>query len=313
VGVIDSLSAGFRYLSWRFELLLIPVILDLFLWFGPRISVGPLFDEAAKAYQAMGATEGVTPEMGQTVQQMADGLREFGASSNLLSGLVSGTIMHVPSLFVGGVPAPETGLIELVSASEAVVWWVVFSVLGLLIGSIYLGLLARRLPIGGMSGTSAGSFVVAAFRHWLQLIAFVVLVGFVLLLAYVPVSVVVGVLLLISPAIGSAVAGAAGILSMLLLIFLYFVVPALIMDNLAIMGAIRRSIKLVRDNLLTTIGFLLLSTLIGLGFALLLSQLADANTPAAVIAILVNAYIGTGLAMAWLVFYRTQVLKETKQ
>lgn len=276
------------------------------------MSVGPLFEEAAKTYQALGGTEGVTPEMGQAIQQMATGLREFGEASNLLGGLVSGTLMHVPSLYADSAPLRDASIIPLFSVSEAVVWWVVFSLLGILIGCLYLGLLARQLPIGALAGAATGSVMVGVFRHWIQVIAFVLLVFVTLLLVYIPVSVVVAVLLLISPGLGSAVAGATGILSMLLImIFLYFVVPALIMDNLAVIGAIRRSIRLVRNNPWTTVGFLLLSMLIGLGFALLLTRLAELGAPAAVIAIVVNAYIGTGLAMAWLVFYRTQVLRET--
>ncbi|MBK8046968.1 MAG: hypothetical protein IPK16_07490 [Anaerolineales bacterium] len=292
--------------------MIIPIVLDLLLWFGPRMSVAPLFEDAAKMYQSLGVTEGVTPEMGQTIQQMATGLREFGEASNLLGGLVSGTLMHVPSLYADSAPLRDASIIPLFSMSEAVVSWVVFSLLGILIGCFYLGLLARQMPIGAMARAATSSVVVSAFRHWLQMTAFVLLVLAALMLVCIPVSIVVAILLLISPGLGSAVAGATGILSMLfIMIFLYFVVPALIMDNLAVLGAIRRSIGLVRNNPWTTLGFLLLSMLIGLGFALLLARIAELGAPAAVIAIVVNAYIGTGLAMAWLVFYRTQVLRET--
>ncbi|MBA2448513.1 MAG: hypothetical protein H0V51_10865, partial [Chloroflexi bacterium] len=41
-GVVDTLSAGYRIVNRRPWLVLGPVALDLFLWFGPRVSVAPL-------------------------------------------------------------------------------------------------------------------------------------------------------------------------------------------------------------------------------------------------------------------------------
>ena len=52
---------------------------------------------------------------------------------------------------------------------------------------------------------------------------------------------------------------------------------------------------------------------IGLGIALLLIPLSNTTPWGALAAIVINAYIGTGLAMALLVFYRSRVvLKEQK-
>ena len=89
----------------------------------------------------------------------------------------------------------------------------------------------------------------------------------------------------------------------------YFVVAGIVMDNLGIWPAIVRSVYLVRTNFWATLGFIVLSTLIGLGIAVLLAQLAQSATWLHVVAIFVNAYIGTGLALAFLVFYRSRLLK----
>ncbi len=50
------------------------------------------------SYRNLAATEGVTPEIGQMVNQLADSIRQMGEGSNLLKGLASGTLLHVPSL-----------------------------------------------------------------------------------------------------------------------------------------------------------------------------------------------------------------------
>ncbi len=47
---------------------------------------------------SLASAEGVTPEIGQMVSQLSDSIRQMGEGSNLLNGLVSGTLLHVPSL-----------------------------------------------------------------------------------------------------------------------------------------------------------------------------------------------------------------------
>jgi hypothetical protein len=77
--------------------------------------------------------------------------------------------------------------------------------------------------------------------------------------------------------------------------------------------AIARSVVLVRNNFWATLGFILLYNVITLGFSLIMARLATATPAAALIAIVINAYIGSGLAMALLVFYRTRLLKYEEQ
>ena len=48
---------------------------------------------------------------------------------------------------------------------------------------------------------------------------------------------------------------------------------------------------------------------ISIGFSLLLGSVAAQQPYGTVAAIVINAYIGTGLAMAILVFYRTRLLR----
>ena len=309
MGVIDCLSAGYRYLGWRLELILIPIVLDLLLWLGPHLNVAPLFDQFAASYRSLAAAEGVTPEIGQMVNQLADSIRQMGEGSNLLNGLVSSTLLHVPGLPVVAAKWLPHYSIDVTTVGEATIWWLLFSLLGLLLGVIYLTLLARRLPIGSVAGSSGGQVAVAVLRHWLQVIGFVLIVALALLIAYLPISFVVGLLMLASPAIGSAAAAFAGAVTLVVFFYLYFVTAALIMDNVPLNVAIMRSIRLVRENFWATLGFILLSNLIGLGIALLLVQLADIGMWAGFVAIVVNAYIGTGLSMALLVFYRSRFIK----
>ena len=290
-------------------MILIPIVLDLLLWLGPRLNVAPLFNQFAASYRDLASAEGVTPEIGEMVGQLSDSIRQMGEGSNLLNGLVSGTLLHVPGLPVVAANWLPHYTIDVTTVGEAAIWWLVFSLLGLLLGVIYLTLLARRLPIGGAAGATGGHVAVTVLRHWLQVIGFVIIVALALLIIYLPISFIVGLMMLVSPAMGSAAAAFAGALTLVVFFYLYFVTAALIMDNVPLSVAIMRSIRLVRENFWATLGFLLLSNLIGLGIALLLVQLANVGMWAGFVAIVINAYIGTGISMALLVFYRSRFIK----
>ncbi len=62
LGVIDSLSLGFSFIIRYPWLLLLPLLLDVFLWRGPRISLSPLLDSMV---QTMFSQPNLPPEFSQ--------------------------------------------------------------------------------------------------------------------------------------------------------------------------------------------------------------------------------------------------------
>ena len=97
-------------------------------------------------------------------------------------------------------------------------------------------------------------------------------------------------------------------LSVVVLFYLYFVTVGLVLDDLPVAQAVVRSVTLVRRNFWTTLGFILVTTLISLGLGLLIGQLALSGLIGSLIATLLNAFIGTGMVLALLVLYRTRLL-----
>ena len=300
--MIDCLSAGFRFLGWRLELLLIPVALDLLLWLAPQFTIASLAGETASWYRAVGATNGMPADAVTLTQQVAESIDSFGQSFNLLSALVSTTLLHMPSLLVNGSQSSPLSSVELTTPAEAVVFWVIFSLVGLLIGVVYLDLLARRLPIGGMAGVHGGTLAGRALVQWLQVIAFVLLVFLLLMAVYIPLSVAISIVTVVIPALGSMLALGSGALTLVIFFYLYFATAGIVVDNLSAPAAIKQSFQVVRNHFFPTLGFFTLSTLIGLGISLLLTQLANYALWTVTPAIMLNAYIGTGLTMALLIF-----------
>src|SRR5436189_1326939 len=94
LGVIDSLSAGYRFLGRRLDLLIVPILLDLLFWLCPRLSLAPLFKQAGELYSQASSTQGLPQDM---VTQTTALLAQVGEQSNLLNVLAN-SWLHVPSL-----------------------------------------------------------------------------------------------------------------------------------------------------------------------------------------------------------------------
>ncbi|MEZ4635809.1 MAG: hypothetical protein R2873_01010 [Caldilineaceae bacterium] len=292
-------------------MLVIPLLLDALLWLAPRISIEPLLLQLADLYRSMGSDLSESSgDLAALTSQMTDLLTTAGTSSNLLQFLVNGALFHVPSLMVNAPMLKDAQhSIQIESAGAAGILGLGFSITGVLIGVLYMNLLAQALPLGeGHKMLSPVELGLQVLRHWLRTLLFVI--GFILamLIVYIPISILATLLMVLSPALGGAAMLLLSGLSLVVLFYLYFVTVGLVLDDLSISQAVVRSVTLTRHNFWTTVGFILVTMIISLGIGLLISQLAVSGPIGSVIAALLNAFIGTGMVLALLVFYRTRLL-----
>lgn len=305
--VIDSLSAGYRFLGRRVELIAIPVLLDLWLWLGPQLSVAPLMEDFVRYYERTVGMEGM-PSIAPAASPEI--LLEASKHSNLMDALVSGSLLHVPSLLATIGQTGRGALYEIGSAAAALGLFTGLSVLGLLIGVFYMNLLARALPLGGAAKpASAGEFVRLVLRQWLRVMIFLVVLFVLLVAGALPVMIGSALLAFLSPALTSLFLFVFLGAVLVLMFYLYFVTAAIVLDDLPVHRAVFQSFAVVRGNFTATLLLIVLTSLISVGITLIMSRLTQFSPVGVAAAILVNAYIGSGLALALLVFYRTRVLR----
>lgn len=309
MGIIDSLSAGYRLLGRRIELILIPVLLDLFIWLAPQVSVAPILQRVSDFYSQMAGAAAMPANLQEMTSSTTEMINLLGEGTNLLTSLVSGSLMHVPSIAGALTPPMTRDPIEISNSWVALGVWLVLSVAGLLLGVLYMELLARALPIGAATKAGgAGDLMRSTWRHFGRVLLYVLMIAGLFLVALIPTSVILGVLLLVAPALGGLATAVAGGLYLVFIVYLYFVTVAIVLDDATVLEAAGRSIQVVRKNFFPAVGFVILTTVIGLGMSLLLAQLADYGAIVAVLTIVASGWIGTGLALALLVFYRSRVL-----
>lgn len=308
MGVIDSLSAGYRFLGRRFELLIVPLVLDLLLWLAPRFNVAPLASRLADFYMEAG-TAAQLPTTGLDLAQMTADMRTMGETTNLLTGLVSGVFLHVPSLMATAVLPMSGRIIAVASGWAALGLWLLCVLAGVWLGVLYLEMLARVLPLGEAAKPETwGELLRRSVRHWRRVLAFVAVLVLLMLAILIPYSLLMTLVLLVAPGLATGLLMLSVGIAFAVMLYLYFVTAAIVLDDTSVRVAIVRSMNLVRTNFLSVLGLVLLTLVISAGLGLLLARAAAWQPWGTLAAIVANAYIGTGLAMALLVFYRTRLL-----
>jgi len=333
LGIIRSLSGGFDAITKRIWLISIPVLLDLYLWIGPRLSIYPL---VKRALSLVTSPPNASPEELLALAETKGLLEQAGQSFNAFSLLIIrklgmpslispnpwletlGITLNISSLVT--FQAPEASflsrprpVIEVRSEFVFLGLYILLSLAGMLIGCSYLGLIAQEVRDNQVNV----AYVLQRVWIWwvrVALIALLFLMGFLML--GVPLLVIVALLSLLSKNLaqltGNFIIFSSIWVGIWLYIYLFFFVNALILNDAGILRAIWNSFNVVRRNFWSTIGLMLLIGLIGAGFSVIWRMLSTSSW-GTLLAIVGNAYIGSGLAAASLTFYRDRYVTWQKE
>lgn len=310
-GVIGCLSTGFELLSRNLGLIILPVLLDLLLWWGPRISIAPLLRGWGNIIEAQSSA---TSDMTLQVDQVVEILELIGEQFNLLSLLGGLPLLQVPSLLVqrapGGIsPLGKPVVFSIANFLALAPWWTGLILFGLLMGAWYLNGLAQRvysIPSPAVEKIKETANVDDEMERLLRAFMF----GVVLLMG-VTVVIFLWLLLvafaaLIAQLLGTLVWVVGGGLIGYAVLHLMFVPPSLLLGGRSLLRAMWESIVLTHSQLSSVLGLVLLAVVIyeGLGFAW---SLPSGDSWALLIGIVGNAAIATGLTVGVFVFYREQM------
>ncbi len=294
MNIIDTLSEGFRTVTRRVWIIIVPVALDLFLWLGPKLSVAPVIRDALATLQdamRMMAPAGTDPGMAEALQAMAEELQATIGQTNLLA-LLAWSRLGMPSIAGLRPVNPEVDrIIEITSYGEMFGLQVLILLVGLFLACVFLAILGQEVR---GEGVKLDRLVQSVPRFWLHLLVILVPLGMGLVFA-VSVSLVLGPLAFIIWA-----------LVLWVLLYISFVPQAVAMAEEGPLRALWFSFLIVRTNFWSALGLILLTNLIGTGLSLVWRNVMAAPS-GMLLAILGNAYIGSGLTAAAFIFYRDRV------
>ncbi len=290
-GVIATLSAGFDLTTRHIWLIIIPFMLDVFYWLGPRLSIQSLVEQTALPLLE-------EPALAEMVNQVVEGASQI----NLFTSL-SVPLIGIPAL-MNGLSPDHTPISPSMFVVGSVDRWLILlfglSLLGLFLTVIYLGLIGRALS-GRDESVSwhDGHFIWFMFKSVWRLIGLGIIFLFALIIISIPLLPLAFILSLV-----------ANILSVVVLVvgfaftvtYLTMAVPGIIVRGHPLAKAVADSIRLAHRNILSTINLLALIFLISSGMNLLW-HLADDGSWLTIVSIAGHAFISTALVAAVFIYY----------
>jgi hypothetical protein len=302
VGVIESLSRGFETVAGRLGLALLPVLLDLLLWVGPRISLRP----AIMAYYQ----EIWQPTINSFESDVQVAFADF-------TSMILDAAENMPPLYL-----PLLGAPSLMAWNEAeplpfdylpVVWqiatpWGVVAAnlaalaAGFLLSTIYMTVIAEAVRAGNEK-LNWRLMMIRLPRNilWLGILAAVLPV--VLLVIYMPFAVLGGSIAMFSSVVGLLIDWAGRLLVLWITLFLLFSIHGILLNNRGPLGALWDSLRVVQWNLSSTIMLILLVVVLNIALTYVW-DLAPMGSWLAPVAIAGNAFITTGLVTATFVYFK---------
>jgi len=312
-GLIDTLQAGFNAVNRNVWLLIFPIAIDLFLWWGPQPTAGPMLERWLSQIPPAQLSTSLGPGFEESRRGAVDSLRrgEGAARYNLLAFLAP-PLMGVPVFLsppIAGLPQTrgEGPLLPLDSPASVLAVVLASIVLGLMLSTLFYGLLAQ--------GVREGRAGLARFLpDFAQLTVWVVALFLLMIAAIVFATGPFVALFVATQTMGpqSVAAAVASVMAAILVgvalwafIYLFFTPHAVYVSKVAPFVAIQNSILVVRYNFWSSVGLILLMLLISEGLHVLWQQLAvNARTAGVAMSIVGHIYISAGLAAAGMTYYK---------
>jgi len=301
--LIKTMVAGFDIITNHISLILFPLFLDLFIWFGPRLRLRILINQLVNDFVTQSLS--ISPDMDTTqmIQSAQELWRLVGEQFNLLVALRSYPV-GIPSLMASIFPLETpTGLpafIDLESLGSVAGFYLMLTFVGLVLGTFYFSSVAQA--------------AISTSFHWKRILVdwprsviqvfLLALTWFFLLLAVsIPASCIISLAALGSIAFGQcAVLLYAGFL-MWLIFPLLFSAHGIFVNQQKVWASIKQGIHITRLTLPTTSLFFISVILLSQGLNILW-RMPPNNSWLMLIGLAGHAFVATGLLSASFIYYR---------
>jgi hypothetical protein len=328
VGVTEALALGLETVAKRPLLLLLPLIVDVTMWLGPRVAFRPLIGELSRSlsdgFNPMAITTMVvalslsfpTWAHQQIWEPLAPLLTEL--SQGDISGItevLDSLAQSAPDQYLGVfmpsmVAGRDAGSLPFSYAPP--VWQIQTPIE---VGALRLGLFLVGLVLWTFYLAIVAQWVKEerSSLNWLVRRVPVVLIQLILLLVMVAVAVFLLALALSAVEMLGRLVGMAGISTFLgllaillgtwILMFGIFTIHGMYMNDRNIFTAAWDSLRVVQWNISSTMGLFLIILILAVAMQFIKGWL-DAGSWVIVVGIVANAFLSTGLVAATFVFYK---------
>lgn len=324
-GVLQTIADGFSIVLERPYLMLLPLALDLVLWLVLQVSLGPLAEGMAAFMETTATADGALAAEGIRIVndrvQTSDALTAFLPS--IFSGIPLGTFLN--NLVMVFSPDAAYGIDRKVIFGSWEhgffgVWTPQSSAVVFLIGLAFLvlssiALVAYRVPHARtVRGDTSPGVVAEMAKAWIHFVGYLLLLFGFAVASLVPLFLASAVFLILGLNLVFVVTVALLIFGGMISVYSLFIVDAILLHRIGPVHAISMSLSVGRAYFGQVARFALTTLLLSIAALHLWSTMVD-SAPGIAIALIVNAFLGTGLSLASMLFYsdRFRLIKAERR
>ncbi len=307
--IIQTLVQGFNLVASHPYIMLFPLILDLFFWFGPFYRVKELFtpalEEIIKAISSSASSSLSTSDIATTLQSAREMWDQVLNNFNVLSTLRTYPL-GIPSLLASKAytanPMGNPKLIELTSSSQASLLVVLCIFIGIFLGGIYFALVSRMVT-EKQNNEKKGNILQSVAQTFVMYFLILLVV---FILAF-PIMCFLSSFSTFIPPMGSIPTFMLGLILLWIAVPFVFTPHGIFMKQLSATKAFSLSSKFVKISSLATTLFLTLTVSLSYGLDLLWST-PKPDSWLCFLGILGHAFISSGLLTASFVYFHDGTL-----
>lgn len=295
-GIISSIKAGFDTIAAHITAIFLPLLLDLFLWLGPRLHMDVLFNSVKSDVVNIWKNGGVSAD---DIQRVLDWYERTIPSFNLFwllrtlpIGISSLLFPRSATLTPLGAPA-----ILQVNALSLPGWMFLLTLIGWIGGGMYFR------SVAWIATANNEDQPLRISRAILQTILISILWGILSVMIGVPIFLVLGLLLQFSPLIANLMVLFVSIASMWVIVPLFFWPHGVFLRKQNVITSILSSFQMTRFTLPTSSMFVLTVFLLGFGLNFLWS-LPPEDSWITFLGIFGHSFVTTALLAGSFIYYR---------
>lgn len=255
--IVQAFLSGFNTVANKPSLLFIPILLDLFLWFGPALRIDQVFNPLIQNLTLLPGADSV--EVAKIFENYQVLLQEALANFNLTVSLhtipigVPSLIVSKPS-FINPLGQPIT--FSLATSSQFIVLWLMFILIGFFLASFYLQKISNQVI-----SLFDQSFKTLT-KAFLQILLIPITLLILLMVFSIPFALIISFITMISPTVSQLLIMMASIFVLWALMPLIFTPHGIFLYQQNLIAAMVTSIKVVRISMTQTAWFILMSFLL---------------------------------------------------
>jgi len=315
MGALACVTTGFEVTARHLELILLPLLLDLFLWLGPRLSVSPLLMAVKDLLSQLMTSDVVVLETTENYVQMMQLVEELSRGFNLFSFLNPGPLLGIPVLTPSRMsvltPLGEQSVVEVASFFAVMAVVAVLAIVGLGLNALYLRVLGKSVIAETEAAIPGPRTIWAVWRQFVQF-------GILLYVAFFAFSMAVSLFATIVGLFSFFVAGLmmAAMLSIAIFVavHLLFTIPGMVQLRRGLFRAMKESLLLTRVDFVNVVFLLGLILVISRGLNVVW-MLPEPDSWTTFVGLGGHAFVSTALTAGLFIFYqeRLRYLEAMKQ